>query len=163
MAAQVWVPQDAAVQQICTLLADFQSPTADQAQVRRGGAGGTGTTRCASPHARAGSRAAWLRLLARAQRRAPTFRRLKSIPPPHLNVRPQVFQKLEQARHVPDFNNYLSYVYSKGDTLPSEVRPQRAPAPQHPSKRPAAALAAAAAAPADGCPDKYAGGGRWQH
>ncbi|KIY95424.1 Transportin-2 [Monoraphidium neglectum] len=65
MAAQVWVPNETAVAQICQLLSGFQSPTADQAQV---------------------------------------------------------WQQLQQARHVPDFNNYLSYVFSKGETLPSEVR-----------------------------------------
>ncbi|GBF88521.1 transportin-like protein [Raphidocelis subcapitata] len=65
MAAQVWAPNEAAVGQICKLLSDFQSPTADQAQV---------------------------------------------------------WQQLEAARHVPDFNNYLSFVFSKGESLPSEVR-----------------------------------------
>jgi len=68
MAAQVWVPNDAAVAQICKLLTEFQSPTADQAQV---------------------------------------------------------WQQLEQARHVPDFNNYLSYVFSKGESLPSDVSVSR--------------------------------------
>lgn len=33
MAAQVWVPNEVAVAQICKLLSDFQSPTADQSQV----------------------------------------------------------------------------------------------------------------------------------
>jgi hypothetical protein len=32
-----------------------------------------------------------------------------------------VLQQLEQARHVPDFNNYLSFIFSKGDNLPLEV------------------------------------------
>lgn len=35
----------------------------------------------------------------------------------------QVLQQLEQAKHVPDFNNYLSFIFSKGDNLPLEVRP----------------------------------------
>jgi hypothetical protein len=35
---------------------------------------------------------------------------------------PQVLQQLEQAKHVMDFNNYLSYIFSKGDDLPLEVR-----------------------------------------
>lgn len=34
----------------------------------------------------------------------------------------QVLQQLEQAKHVPDFNNYLSFIFSKGDNLPLEVR-----------------------------------------
>lgn len=33
-----------------------------------------------------------------------------------------VLQQLEQAKHVPDFNNYLSFIFSKGDNLPLEVR-----------------------------------------
>jgi hypothetical protein len=45
----------------------------------------------------------------------------QTAPPPRPES-PQVWQQLEAARHVPDFNNYLSFVFSKGETLPSEVR-----------------------------------------
>ncbi|KAF8063844.1 TRN1 [Scenedesmus sp. PABB004] len=34
----------------------------------------------------------------------------------------QILQQLEQAKHVPDFSNYLSFIFSKGDALPLEVR-----------------------------------------
>ncbi|MEW5299688.1 MAG: hypothetical protein WDW36_002678 [Sanguina aurantia] len=34
----------------------------------------------------------------------------------------QIFQQLEQCKVVPDFNNYLSYIFAKGDSLPPEVR-----------------------------------------
>ncbi|KAF6260222.1 ARM repeat-containing protein [Scenedesmus sp. NREL 46B-D3] len=33
-----------------------------------------------------------------------------------------VLQQLDQAKHVADFNNYLSFIFSKGDNLPMEVR-----------------------------------------
>ncbi|WIA22073.1 hypothetical protein OEZ85_004416 [Tetradesmus obliquus] len=33
-----------------------------------------------------------------------------------------ILQQLDQARHVADFNNYLSVIFSKGDNLPMEVR-----------------------------------------
>eukprot|EP00879_Flechtneria_rotunda_P017533 GHRR01018382.1.p1 GENE.GHRR01018382.1~~GHRR01018382.1.p1 ORF type:complete len:732 (+),score=218.13 GHRR01018382.1:287-2482(+) len=33
-----------------------------------------------------------------------------------------ILQQLEQAKHVPDFNNYLSFIFSKSDNLPMEVR-----------------------------------------
>jgi hypothetical protein len=41
---------------------------------------------------------------------------------PRFTLAPQVLQQLEQAKHVPDFNNYLSFIFSKGDNLPMEVR-----------------------------------------
>jgi hypothetical protein len=48
---------------------------------------------------------------------------LTATKPPSTHRPPplQVWQQLEQARHVPDFNNYLSYVFSKGESLPSDV------------------------------------------
>ena len=45
----------------------------------------------------------------------------------------QVLQQLEQAKHVPDFNNYLSFIFSKGDNLPLEVGTRSAPAAANPS------------------------------
>jgi hypothetical protein len=40
----------------------------------------------------------------------------------------QILQQLDQAKHVPDFNNYLSFIFSKGDNLPVEVIPAVLPA-----------------------------------
>lgn len=37
----------------------------------------------------------------------------------------QILQQLDQAKHVPDFNNYLSFIFSKGDSLPMEVSMQQ--------------------------------------
>jgi hypothetical protein len=34
----------------------------------------------------------------------------------------QILQQLDQAKHVADFSNYLSFIFSKGDNLPMEVR-----------------------------------------
>jgi hypothetical protein len=114
MAAQVWAPNESAVAQICKLLSDFQSPTADQAQVRRRLQQRwllATSARGAHPHA------ALSGVRADARRRtAPGPRCTPSAP------LKQVWQQLEQARHVPDFNNYLSYIFSKGESLPSEVR-----------------------------------------
>lgn len=123
MAAQVWAPNDAAVAQICTLLTEFQSPTADQAQVR----GASYIVDAGHRNRVAGGRSP-------ASLRGGT--RLRHAPPqlgaalPHNVDIPgfaiaQVWQNLEQARHVPDFNNYLSYIFSKGESLPSDVSVQR--------------------------------------
>ncbi len=35
---------------------------------------------------------------------------------------PQVLQQLDQCKAVPDFNNYLVYIFAQGDQLPAEVR-----------------------------------------
>lgn len=43
----------------------------------------------------------------------------------------QVLQQLDQAKHVPDFNNYLSFIFSKGDNLPLEVREATLSPAQH--------------------------------
>mmetsp|Transcript_21721 Transcript_21721/g.47478 ORF Transcript_21721/g.47478 Transcript_21721/m.47478 type:complete len:916 (+) Transcript_21721:105-2852(+) len=34
----------------------------------------------------------------------------------------QALQQLEQYKHVPDFNNYLAYIFARGEQLPVEVR-----------------------------------------
>jgi hypothetical protein len=34
---------------------------------------------------------------------------------------PQVLRELERLNTVPDFNNYLAFIFSRGDALPAEV------------------------------------------
>lgn len=34
----------------------------------------------------------------------------------------QILQQLDAAKKVPDFTNYLSFIFAKADTLPLEVR-----------------------------------------
>lgn len=46
---------------------------------------------------------------------------------------PQILQQLDAFKAVPDFNNYLAYIFAKGEQLSVEVRPHCAdPAKQPP-------------------------------
>lgn len=45
-----------------------------------------------------------------------------SAPPPL-----QILSQLEQCKSIPDFNNYLAFIFAHGEGLPVEVR--RPPAP----------------------------------
>lgn len=99
---QLWQPQTAGVEQICQLLAAYQSPGSNQAQVSRPRLAGQ-PTRLHAPFLRA----------------RPT--------PPILST--QILSQLDQCRAFPDFNNYLAYIFAQGDGYPIEVRctPQRPP------------------------------------
>ncbi len=103
-----WKPTDAGVQQICHLLAEIQKPGTNQAQVKILSCGSQ-----ASSSEPAGSEAI---------SNQSNIHKLPFALPYDVDDKPvQVLSQLEQCTKIPDFNNYLAYIFADGENLSIEV------------------------------------------
>jgi transportin-1 len=90
-----WVPQEAGLVQLCTLFAELQKGS-NQAQVGFAIRVSSGSTQ---------------------------DQVLQHVRFHHLA--PQILAQLDQYRLYPDFNNYLAFIFAKGDQVPIDVSAER--------------------------------------
>lgn len=104
-----WAPQEPGVQQICYLLSEYQKPGTNQSQVVHV------TTNlllvvhayCTLPREDVLSCTVTLCVMEVCA------------------VLLQILAQLEECKNIPDFNNYLAFILSQGDSLPVEVSDRR--------------------------------------
>lgn len=109
--APVWAPQEPGVQQICYLLSEYQKPGTNQSQVRHLFTDVNiylnSVHACNVTHTTSGpSRPSRLTL------------HVYSF---ELSLPLQILAQLEECKNIPDFNNYLAFILSQGNSLPVEV------------------------------------------
>ena len=107
--APAWAPQEPGVQQICYLLSEYQKPGTNQSQVLHWFHEATVTSQL-------------LQHLAHYLKKEYCFVHspwvLFTVA---LVVCLQILAQLEECKNIPDFNNYLAFILSQGDSLPVEV------------------------------------------